>query len=227
MIGVLAAVIVFLVVVSKFILERRLLGVLLEVLSVRIQIKHLSVQALNIWWPIQYWMNVERVIPHFGRENALRGVDGSAWFRTLEVEELKQRFGVWPIHLIHNFLFLAFSALNIYLVIRSGSVASVVLGSAQQIFTYFMFRIGLHNNHYFSMIPLFGIIAAIDPAFFWVFSLLVIVFLLQDLIFYGLGRDMNYGLIFLSRTRTAPITILLSGVNFVVYLMIFGFLWKL
>ena len=190
-------------IVLPYLLAGRILGVIQGVRSITDSSHDLSRQALNLWWPVQYICNAAA---------------GTPWYADVPASRLGGLLGL-PLGMAGYALFLAFTVFNVYRVIRRFSADrwAVLEGALLQVYAYFILSVGVQINHYHILIPLFAIVCLRSATALRLYAAASLLFLLQDLIFYGLGRDFNYGRQVLSLLHLGWTTNLLAAANVVLF----------
>jgi hypothetical protein len=194
-----------------FILMNRFWSVIIGVSTIVQASTDLSRQALNLWWPVQYVEN--------GRDLLAGGYD--IWTvllgrnhrllhdRSIERFLLERHVDAGSA----GFLLLGtFTAVNLWSLrkrVRTDRLA-MISAAAIQIYGYFMLRAGAQINHYFPLVPLLTVVALRSRADFRHYVVLCTLFLAQDLIFYGLGRDLTGLRKVLTSTPFGFVTVLLA-----------------
>lgn len=173
----------------------------------------LSFTALNLWWPVQYGINAaSEISAHHDVWKALSG--GSFdWNRPVSTSLVSQWVGV-NVRMVAVALYCAFTLFNCLRtakLVASNDRFSIFRAGALQVFAYFVLCVQVHENHYFLIIPLLGIVgfmSAKDAFAYWVATGL---FSAQQLVFYGLGRDFNHGVSVLKRLHAGWTTNVLAA----------------
>jgi hypothetical protein len=203
-----------LVVLLPYLANGRTLSVVQGVLSIRDSSQDISRQALNAWWPLQYVLNALEA-PRLGVSRLLGFIGGPyPWDADMPASRVALPFGI-SLHAVGWLAFGAFTLWNLRVLARRHSRDSfaVVPAAALQVYAYFILCVGVQINHYQILIPLL-LLSAARPGIGWRLPTAVCgVFLLQDLIFYGLGRDFNPGRAVLSLLRLGWTTNVLAILN--------------
>jgi hypothetical protein len=203
-----------LAVLSPYLASGRMLSVIQGVLSIRDSSQDISRQALNIWWPLQYVLNALEA-PRLGVSRFLGFIGGPyPWDADVPAARLSLPFGI-PLHAVGLLAYGVFTVLNLRALARRcrGEPFLIVPLAALQVYAYFILCVGVQINHYQIAVPLL-LLSAAHPSIGWRLPAAVCgVFLLQDLIFYGLGRDFNPGRAGLSLLRLGWTTNVLAMVN--------------
>jgi hypothetical protein len=219
--GWLAGALVALMVLSPWLLAGRGLSVLQGVLSVTDSSGDLSRQALNLWWPVQYaWNAVEAVRGGLAGWDAFAG-GAYGWYADVPAALLEPRLGFSP-GALGLLLLAAFTGFNLYHLARRCRKDPLVIveASALQVYAYFILRAGVQGNHYYLLVPLLALACLRPGATLRFYGAVSLVFLLQDLIFYGFGRDFNFGKQVLSRLHLGWTTNVLALANIVLFGML-------
>ncbi len=207
---------VFFFLVSPFIFSNHFISMLLGVHSILDSSNDISRQSLNIWWPLQYYMNFYNS-PSQGVINFIIGKN-FIWVKDFPVEKFK----FFNLKQLSTILLILATILNLYNASRylKNNRFYIFYFAFMQIYIYFMLRVGVQNNHYYMMIVLCSIFCFFSKEMFSTFLLLILVFFTQDFIFYGFGRDFSIMLGVLSFFNLPFITVILSIFNFIIFLKI-------
>jgi hypothetical protein len=115
-----------------------------------------------------------------------------------------------------------FTAINLYrtrqLLKQDRSV--MFRACALQVYAYFILRVEVHENHYFLLIPMLSITAFLSwrtARAYWCAS---IIFSIQQLLFYGFGRDFNHGIGVLKLLEAGWTTNVLAAANVALFLWV-------
>lgn len=178
-----------------FILQGRFLSLLQGVATTLGTSNDLSRQAMNIWWPVQYVLNAADLVR--SGVPAWAAWLGRDWmvFTSYPIARITEATGV-NLRLVATGLFALFTAANIYWCLRVIRVDRnrLFLFAALQAYGYFILAGSVHNNHYFILVPLLTAACALKGIPEKRYAAVCLVFLVQDVLFYGLGRDTMYGL---------------------------------
>lgn len=210
-----AAVVTCVVVSLPFIISHHFLSMVLGVLSITESSGDLSRQSMNLWWPVQYGANAVRLVSEegVGIFSAVAGADRGIY----EDFPIRDLTAVTHINAtgVGLTLLAAFTVLNLWYVRRGLRFDrnAIAIAAGLQVYGYFILRAGVQNNHYFILIPIMTLVACISSASLKHYLAICSIFLLQDLIFYGFGRDANYGKAGLSMLHLAWTTNLLALAN--------------
>jgi len=206
------------VIALPFILMSRLFSVIVGVLSIADSSKDLTRQALNLWWPAQYFANASELVAR-GHDVWTAVLGGNARvYRDRPIEVFAAETGV-DAALVGFVLLVLFTALNLWSLrkrLRSDRLA-MISAAAIQIYGYFMLRAGVQINHYFPLVPLLTIVALRNRTNFVYYAVLCALLLIQDLIFYGFGRDLRGFERALSNASLGFSTLLLAGAALVFF----------
>jgi len=167
----------------------------------------LTVQSLNFWWLPNYRIAMGKLVARgMSSWEAFRGANRIA-FRIYTQADLEQalhfKLSVLPSLVFPVFaIFILYYASALYKVERK----SLFLSMTIFLYAFVTFGLGVHTNHYFIFLPVLLVSACLYPEFRRWACGVAAVFLVQDLFFYGLGRDftsptqyaIEYGLSFLS-----------------------------
>ena len=200
----------------------RFLGLVQGVLSISQVSGDLTRQSLNIWWPVQYLANAYVLVSQEGTNvlHALTGHDGRV---TSDFPIIK--FATMT-HVnagsIGFALLGVFTIINLWYVWRrlQSDRKAIIVAAALQVYGYFILRAGVQINHYFILIPLLTLLAFLSAASLKHYAIICAVFFVQDLVFYGLGRDFNYGRKALSITYLAWTTNLMALANVSLFVVV-------
>jgi hypothetical protein len=222
LLGWLAGIFAAVAVLSPFLLAGRALSVLQGVLSITDSSQDLSRQALNLWWPVQYAWNAVTAVREgvTGWGSAVWG-GRYAWYADVPAARLDAMLG-FSVGAVGLSLLALFTAFNLYQVARRcREDRFVVLEAAVlQVYAYFILRVGVQGNHYYLLVPLLALACLRSGATLRLYGAVSLLFLLQDLIFYGLGRDFNFGKQVLSWLRLGWSTNLLALANVALFGML-------
>ncbi len=183
------------VVCLPYILTNHLLGLVQGVLSIVQVSNDLTRQSLNIWWPVQYAANAYVLVSQEGT-NVLRALTGRDGGVISDFPVIKFAAMTHVNASTIGFALLGvFTIINLWFVWRrlQSDRKTIIIAAALQVYGYFILRAGVQINHYFILIPLFILLACLSATSLKHYVLICAVFFIQDLIFYGLGRDFNYG----------------------------------
>jgi hypothetical protein len=128
----------------------------------------------------------------------------------------------FPVQILGFVLLGAFTVFNLHQVWRRHKTDQFVIIEAAvlQVYAYFILRVGVQINHYFILIPLFALISVRSAMWLRMYMAVSFVFVIQDLIFYGMGRDFNYGVRLLSRMDLGWTTNALAAANIVLFALL-------
>jgi Gpi18-like mannosyltransferase len=210
------AIFLALVLISPFIFSNHFISMSLGVHSIINSSSDISRQSLNFWWPVQYYLN-------FYTSSTHSFVDFLIGKNFIWSED----FPVSKISAI-NLKYLSLCLLFIATILNMYNASKFVLNNRFYIFyfafiqcyIYFMLRIGVQNNHYYIMLVFFSIFCFFTKELFYNFVILILIFFIQDFIFYGFGRDLSIMLKILTFLHLPFITVLLSLINFIFFLKI-------
>lgn len=163
---------------SPFIIDNRVLSAILGISSINSVSQDVSRGALNFWWPVQYIYNI---------------VTGVYVFQDVPAAILSKIVG-FNIRVVGYLLLAIFTFINLWKLTCQNYFGrqAIVVASALQVYAYFILRVGVQTNHYFILIPLLACLACSYKQYFRYYLMVSSIFFLQDIIFYGLGRDFNY-----------------------------------
>lgn len=186
------AALVALVAFAPFIATSHTLSVLQGVLTIEQNESALSLQALNLWWPVQYGINLAH---------------GNFWLESVASDPLSRRIGLG--------LLIALTLANLCLLWRRRPLLpDHILGAAAvQVLSYFLVRVGVHGNHYFVVIALLAAFAVTSPSRMKLYIAISAAFIIPDLVFYGIGRDWTGGTELVTRSGLSFVTVILSFVT--------------
>lgn len=208
--GLLVAILTGLLLAIPYILDDHMIGMILGVTSIVDYSNDISRQSLNLWWSLQYYMN-------FIQSNTTSVVDlllgqNFNWQNDVQASH----FQFFNLKLLSLVLFILATIRNLYMLPKLMRVNRLYVFYFVfiQSYIYFIFRIGVQSNHYYIMFVFLSVIALIKSELFKVYLVVLCIFLFQDLIFYGFGRDLNVGVYLLTLLRIPLITVVLSVVNF-------------
>lgn len=200
---------------SPFIFSSRIIGVALGVQSIVTSSNDISRQALNIWWPLQYYLN----FLHSNARGILEFLVGNNffWNRDFPIEQAGDN-----LRLISGFSWLLATIINLYNAHKFYKTSRfyIFYFSFMQVYIYFMLRIGVQINHYYIMLVPYSIFCFFSKEMFVNFVFLILIFFAQDFIFYGFGRDFQKGVGGLSLLRLPFITVIISITNFFLFVKI-------
>lgn len=116
-------------------------------------------------------------------------------------------------------LYLLFTFINLWFVSKRATIdrKSLFISAALQGYGYFILQLGVHGNHYFLIVPLFAIVCLTNYRYLKYYFALSVIFLMQDLIFYGLGRDFNDFIDHLTNRHLDWTTPVIALVNVVIF----------
>jgi hypothetical protein len=197
-----------------YILNGRVLSMVIGIHSILESSNDISRQALNFWWPVQYLSNY-----YFSALNDFWDfAKGSnfVWYQDFPISKIK----VIDLRIISTVLYLSFTLIN--LINFSKTVKSERLNILYfcflQCYIYFMLRIGVQNNHYYIMVILYSIFAFMSRELLFNFLIIISLFLFQDFLFYGFGRDFSYMIPVINYFNLPLITIVIAIINFLFFL---------
>lgn len=204
------------VVVSlPYLLEGRLLSVVTGVWSIGQASTDISRQALNLWWPVQYAVNAVRALGtgDFSTFAVVAG-GGTCWQCDVQASVFTSSLG-FPVSWIGLGMLAAFTVANLLTVRKfvQQDRRVILTAAVLQVYAYFMLRVGVQVNHYFLLVPLLTLTLLPHSASIRLYAWICALFCLQDLIFYGLGRDLNVGVALLSRGSAGWITVAIASTN--------------
>lgn len=184
-----------------FIINGRLLSVILGAISISEYSNDVVRDSLNLWWPLQYVYNVSGGAPE-------------CWHCPVPAATISDRIG-FPLPWTGLALLAAFTVANAIHLRRRlpGDRHAIFVAAALQVYAYFIFRVGVQTNHYFIAIPLMALALTPDRRHIVAYAWVSAVFIAQDLLFYGLGRDWNRGVELLTRLSATPLTVVAALVN--------------
>ena len=208
-----------LLVALPYLVTGHVLSVIQGVLSISDSSNDLSRQSLNLWWPVQYLYNAIAAI-RGGQMSAVTALLGGSfcWSCDVPASQLTPLVG-FPVQILGLTLLAGFTALNLRRVwMRQSTDQFVVIEAALlQVYAYFILRVGVQGNHYFTLIPLFALICARSARWLKLYVAVSLVFFVQDFIFYGLGRDFNYGVRLLSQMHLGWTTNAVAAANIILF----------
>jgi Gpi18-like mannosyltransferase len=209
------AFIVVFILASPFIFSSRFIGVALGVHSILTYSSDISRQSLNIWWPLQYYLN-------FWESNSCGIFDflvgnNFYWNRDFPVERAGEN-----LRLISGFSWLLATTINLFNAHKFYKIDRfyVFYFSFVQVYIYFMLRIGVQCNHYYIMMICYSLFCFFSREIFVKFVFLLLIFFAQDFIFYGFGRDFQKGVGGLNFLKLPFITVVISITNFFLFVKI-------
>jgi Gpi18-like mannosyltransferase len=207
---------VFLFLVSPFIFSNHFISMSLGVHSILDSSNDISRQSLNIWWPLQYYLNFYKSNSH-GLINFIIGKD-FIWYEDFSTQKISSI----NLKLLSTILFTIATILNLYNASKYllKNRVYIFYFAFIQIYIYFMLRIGVQNNHYYMMLVFCSVICFFSKEMFRTFLIVILIFFTQDFIFYGLGRDFSLMLGALNFLNLPFITVILSLLNFLFFLKI-------
>ncbi len=207
---------------TPFIISRHFLSMVLGVLSIRDSSGDLTRQSMNIWWPLQYCLNAAHLHLKEGM-GLISAFLGHSFYVYMDFP-ISRLVSLTHINIsaIGFGLYAVFTIVNLAFLKRSLPYhrENIVFSAALQVYGYFILCPGVQINHYFGIIPLLTLIMVADTANLKYYIAICSVFLLQDLIFYGFGRDFNHGQALLSKLYLAWFTIVLSFANVILFVML-------
>jgi len=217
------SILLVLAIMSPFLFNGRILSVFQGVMSISESSQDLSRQSLNIWWMVQYGMHIFQNLEKSGVSwvSAILGGPQSNWDGDVPTSLLNNLVG-YNTQFIGLLLLIAFTIINLfYISVKSSSNRnSIFIAIGLQAYAYFILRVGVQINHYFIIIPIFAIISMYSSSYFKYFFLISLIFFFQDIIFYGFGRDFNYGRKLLTLLYSGWITNLLALANIALFVWI-------
>lgn len=209
--GVLAGLLVAL----PYLLSGRTLSMVQGVLSVTDYSHNLSVASMNLWWPVQYAMHAVSEVLH-GTGGLWVAVLGGrySWRLSLPAAHLTPYLG-FNVEIIGFVLFTLFTVINIRFVLSRIRLdrSAILIAATLQVYGYFILRVGVQNNHYFILVALLTLACCFSNRGFFQLTCVCTLFLLQDLVFYGFGRDFNHGVSLLSKFYMGWTTVALALMN--------------
>ncbi|MFZ2492486.1 MAG: hypothetical protein WA208_13475 [Thermoanaerobaculia bacterium] len=167
------------------------LSMVLGVLSLSVHAMKLSLQALNLWWPVQYAANTWLLMHDFGVSFL-----GTLWhpgvFEDVPTAGFSQRLGI-PASAIAFGIWGCFTFLNLAWMTRESlrDRRVIILGCALQAYGWYMFRTGLQGHHSFIIIPTLSLLMLASPTLTRRYATVIGILFAQELLFYGFGRDWN------------------------------------
>jgi len=218
----LISVVTVLIVIFPFIFNGRVLSMFQGVWSINESSQDLSRQSMNLWWVIQYGYHAIHNLTSIGsKASAIMGGPGSNWESDIPCILLNNLLG-FNVQIIGLILLGLFTILNLwYISVNLYTKRNVIfIASGLQIYAYFILRVGVQANHYFVLIPLFAIVSLFSIKEFKYYILISFIFFIQDLIFYGLGRDFNHGKQLLTLFYSGWFSNILALANVVLFIWI-------
>ena len=208
--------VVFLFLVSPFIFSNHFISMILGVHSILDSSNDISRQSLNIWWPLQYYLNFYNSNSH-GLTNFIIGKE-FIWYEDFSAQKISSI----NLKLLSTILFIIATIVNLYNASKYllKNRAYIFYFAFIQIYIYFMLRIGVQNNHYYMMLVFCSVICFFSKEMFRTFLIIILIFFIQDFIFYGFGRDFSLMLGALNFLNLPFITVILSLLNFLFFLKI-------
>jgi Gpi18-like mannosyltransferase len=152
----------------------------------------LSLQACNLWWPVQYSINVyayyirEKVTLWQAiscNEYVYNDVTTAYFSSHTGISATQVSLLLWGIFTIYNLYWISSQ--------KTDDRKAIIIGCTMQIFLWYLLRTGLQGHHAIVMIPIMTLIAFQSYRFLLGYSILCTLLFLQEIIFYGLGRDFN------------------------------------
>ena len=191
----------------------------LGVLSITDYSHFISAKSLNLWWPVQYGLHVVSEILH-GTAGPWRAVLGGRypWQSSIPAADLSKHLG-FNVEIIGFLIFAVFTVLNLRYVLRrmSADRSAIIVAAALQVYGYFILRVGVQVNHYFLLVALLTLTCCFSDRALVHWAWVITVFLFQDLVFYGFGRDFDYGVSFLSKFYLGWTTVFVAVVNVCIF----------
>ncbi len=208
--------IISLILISPFIYTNHFISMVLGVQSILFSSNDISRQSLNIWWPLQYYLNFYISNTHTFIDFLLG--NNFIWYNDFPVANVSSI----NLRVISFFLYFSATILNFYNASKyiSKNRFYIFYFSFIQCYIYFMLRIGVQNNHYYIMIIFFSIFCFISKELFYFFLYLIFLFFVQDFIFYGFGRDFSIMYKVLNFLHLPFITVIISIINLVFFVKI-------
>ncbi len=202
------------VIVSPFVLTNHLISMVLGVHSILESSNDISRQALNFWWPFQYIANYW-FIPNLSFWDFLSG-NKFIWYGDFPISKIN----LIDLKVVSTLFYLVFTGINILKFSKSSKKnrINIFYFCFLQCYIYYMLRIGVQNNHYYIMIIMYSIFALMSKELFSDFFVILILFLFQDFLFYGFGRDFSYMISVFNYFNLPLITIIVSVINFLFFL---------
>jgi hypothetical protein len=204
---------VFLFLVSPFIFSNHFISMLLGVNSIMNSSNDISRQALNIWWPLQYYLNFH----NSNSQGVLNFIIGKnfIWYKDFPIQKISN----FNLKLLSFILFITATFINLYNASKYFKYNRFYIFYFVfiQIYIYFMLRIGTQNNHYYIMMVFCSVFCFFSKEMFKTFLILILIFFTQDFIFYGLGRDFSIMLGALTLIKFPFLTIIISFINFLFF----------
>jgi len=212
-----------LIILLPFILNGRALSVFQGVWSINESSQDLSRQSMNLWWLVQYsWTAIHNLYSSdISSVSAIMGGPGSNWINDIPSILLGNILG-FNVQNIGFILWGLFTILNLWFIsvkIHSDRKA-IFVAAGLQIYAYFILRVGVQTNHYFVLIPLFCIVSMLSFNKFKYYLLISAIFLMQDFLIYGFGRDFNHGRSILTLFYAGWISNLLAFANIALFIWI-------
>jgi hypothetical protein len=209
-------------ILSPYLLSGHIISCIFGTLSIMsVSGDGLSISALNIWWPVQYAIHVLReAATQRGLWQALWGGHFN-WDQEVSVTQFDRAMGI-DIGLLTLIVYGLFTAMNLYrtsqLIKQDRSV--MFRACALQVYAYFILRVEVHENHYFLLIPMLSMTAFLSCKTARAYWLATIIFSIQQLLFYGLGRDFNHGIGVLKSLQAGWTTNVVAAANVALFLWV-------
>ena len=203
-------------------LSGRFLSVIVGVLSISQASEDLTRSALNIWWPVQVIFNGMTAVARGSASRAAAVLGGyPCWNCDVPAHVFTERTG-WPVQAIGLGLLAAFTLANLYTLRRhlDSHRSALFSAAALQVYGYFMLRAGVQVNHYFLLVPILALCLRMSGTVVASYAAVCAVFILQDLVFYGFGRDFNPGIGLLTRLAMGWTTSVLALANVAVFVFL-------
>jgi len=210
LIGILAAAAVSVLICLPFLVTSHFLSMILGVISLSVHARKLSLQALNLWWPVQYAANLAVLMRDYGL-SVWSAQSQAAVFEDVPTAGFSQRFGV-PASGIATALWLGFSILN-FMWMRAKTNLDrrvVILGCALQAYGWYLFRTGLQGHQSFILVPVLSLVMFASPELWRRYIVIIAILFSQELLFYGFGRDFNPGRDMLFGLGLSGLTVILA-----------------
>jgi Gpi18-like mannosyltransferase len=214
--SILVASVIVILLISPFLYTNHSISMILGISSIIESSNDISRQSLNFWWPIQYFFN-------FYSSNSKNITDfllgnNFTWFKDYPSSNVTYI----NLKILSLCLFIIATSINLYNASRFILYNRIYIFyfSFIQCYIYFMLRVGVQNNHYYIMIILYSIFCFFSKEIFRDFIFLLLIFFIQDFIFFGFGRDFSVMLPVLNILNLPFITVLLSYLNFIFFIRI-------
>jgi hypothetical protein len=148
----------------------------------------LSGQAANLWWIVTYVMRAIYAVPDLG----VAGAIFSPVRRPLGISTIVG-LGYPNPRLAASLAVVVAAAWGLWAGRKVRDFPRLALLGAWVCYSYFMLAVQVHENHFFMILPLLALTAAVVPEWRRLFWILSVIFALNLYLFYGLGERVGFG----------------------------------